>query len=125
MNDLEDIHAIEASRLINNFQDQASSILKESAAAFAAAMKALNDAHTAFMTELGALGAATAAQIGNRLDTTRTLQEDLIHHFMGTAPIKEPTIRIVTRKPELPQIIDAPLLTPQLTDETVHTEAAE
>ena len=120
MNDIEDIHATKASELINNFQSRAAEILTDSAKQFAAAMDALNTVHSEFITDLGALGASTATQIGGRLDTTRQMQEDLMHHFMGTVPIKEPMIRITTRKSVLPDIVDAP----QLMDET-RSEAAE
>ena len=121
MDDIENTHATKASELINNFQARAAEILTASAKQFATAMEALNTLHSEFITDLGTLGASTAAQIGGRLDTTRQMQEELMHHFMGTTPIKEPLIRIATRKSMLPDVSDAP----QLTDEMTMQAAAE
>lgn len=110
MHDIEDNHAIKAAELINNFQARASEILTGSAKAFALALEALNTLHSEFIADLGTLGAGTAAQISHRLDTTQQLQQDLLHHFCGTVPIKEPVIRITARRGALPDVGDAPLL---------------
>lgn len=107
MDDIEDTHATRASELINNFQSRAADILTASAKAFNASMEALQGLHTEFISDLGTLGATTATQISSRLDTTRQMQQDLLHHFMGRVPVKEPAIKVVARK-LLPDVGDAP-----------------
>jgi hypothetical protein len=113
MDDIENTHAERASQLINNFQARAGDILTSSAKSFATAMDALSTAHSEFIADLGALGATTATQISSRLDTTRHLQEELLHHFMGKVPLKEPVIKVVARKTMLPDTSEGPALDAQ------------
>lgn len=108
MDDLENIHAARASELIRDFQIRATGILTGSAKAVAAALEALSEAHADFAADLGVLGMNTEAAINNRLETTRQKHEELLHHFMGTTPLKEPVIRIAAPHPAMPKADDGP-----------------
>lgn len=106
MQDIEDTHAEKAGELIRNFHAQASEILTGSAKAFAGAIETLNRVHAEFCADLGALGAATEAQVNSRIATTRELHKELLHHFTGTVSVRDPVITITA--PAMPQTADGP-----------------
>jgi hypothetical protein len=107
VDDIESDHAAKASALIKAFHERGREILVTAGKAFDDAMEALRTAHAEFSTDLGTLGANTEAQIHNRLETTRQKHEELLCHFMGKIPVKEPVIR--TKAPTaLPNVTDAP-----------------
>lgn len=108
MEDLYEAHSARASELIREFQTRATDILTASAGAFKAAMDALQIAHADLSTEISSLGANTETQLKSRLNETLERHKEMLAHFTGSVPLKEPIIRITAPRPDMPNVADAP-----------------
>lgn len=89
------------STLLEGFQARCAEILTASAKMFNSAMDELQTAHAEFSTEVAALGANTETQLKSRLAETLERHKDMLAHFTGVVPLREPVIAI---RPPMPNV---------------------
>lgn len=79
MRDISDALTASAETIINRHEERVRQLLDE-----------LQTAHAEFAADISALGAATDAQIRNRVRAVRTKQQELVDHLSGLGTYEEP-----------------------------------
>jgi hypothetical protein len=103
-----DTHADKAAELIRNLHAKGSDILASAAKTFIASIEALNTVNAEFLIDLGALNLVTESQMQDRIAETQRLQREMMDHFTGVVPLKEPIITFTAPQPAMPQASDGP-----------------